>query len=169
MRIQIQSVLLEPPARRSKIYDFFGNFPKKWSFFRKIILFPSQCTIRQTQYGRAGSVIRFPLGPSRPPANYTGPQPRFDLGGSFSSFGEQLFGAALDNNFGERLWGTALWSSFGEQLWEAGAALRDSFEQSFSFFQCMYSQTSPSVTRYFQEKRFRMPFLQSTDTTEHRI
>ena len=33
-----------------------------------------------------------------------------------SSFGEQLFGAALDdNNFGERLWGTALWNSFGKQ------------------------------------------------------
>ena len=36
------------------------------------------------------------------------------LGGSFSSFGGQLFGAALGNNF-ERLWGTALWSSFGKK------------------------------------------------------
>ena len=42
------------------------------------------------------------------------------FGGIFSSFGEQLFGAAFDNNFGERLWGTALWSRFGE---------RSSFEQ----------------------------------------
>jgi len=38
------------------------------------------------------------------------------LGGSFSSFGEQLFGVALDNNFGERLWGAALWNNFREQL-----------------------------------------------------
>jgi hypothetical protein len=51
------------------------------------------------------------------------------LGGSFSSFGEQLFGAALENNFGERLWGTTLWSSFGEQLWKAGAALHGSIER----------------------------------------
>jgi hypothetical protein len=29
------------------------------------------------------------------------------LGGRFSSFGEQLFGVALDNNFGERLWGSS--------------------------------------------------------------
>ena len=49
------------------------------------------------------------------------------LGGSPSSFGEQLFGAAFDNNFGERLWEKALWSSFGEQPWEEGAALRSSF------------------------------------------
>ena len=45
--------------------------------------------------------------------------------GRFSSFGEQLFGAALDNDFGERLWGTALWSSFGEQL--CGLALERNF------------------------------------------
>jgi len=45
------------------------------------------------------------------------------FGGSFSSLGEQLFGAAFDNNFGERLcveqvWGEALGSrsSFEEQL-----------------------------------------------------
>jgi len=51
------------------------------------------------------------------------------LGGRFSSFGEQLFGAALENNFGERIWGTTLWSSFGEQLWETGAASNASFEK----------------------------------------
>jgi hypothetical protein len=34
------------------------------------------------------------------------------FGGSFSSLGEQLFGAAFDNNFRERVWGTALWSRF---------------------------------------------------------
>jgi len=51
------------------------------------------------------------------------------LGGSFSNFGKQLFGAALDNNFGERHWGTALLNSFGEQLWEAGGTLRSSFRE----------------------------------------
>jgi len=44
--------------------------------------------------------------------------------------GEQLFGAAFDNNFRERLWGTVLWSRFREQLWGAGAALNSSFEES---------------------------------------
>ena len=51
------------------------------------------------------------------------------LGGSPSSFGEQLLGAAFDNNFGERLCGTALWSRFGEQLWGAALGSRSSFEE----------------------------------------
>ena len=40
------------------------------------------------------------------------------LGGSFSSFGEQLCGAAFDNNFMEQIWGAgaALRSSFARQL-----------------------------------------------------
>ena len=40
------------------------------------------------------------------------------LGRNSSSFGEQLFGAALDNfgsGFGEQPCGEALWSSFGKQ------------------------------------------------------
>ena len=45
------------------------------------------------------------------------------FGGSFSSLGGQLFGAAVGHNLGERLWGTAL----VEQLWGAEAALRSSF------------------------------------------
>ena len=52
------------------------------------------------------------------------------FGGSCSSLGEQLSGAAFDNNFGERLWGRALWSRFGEQL-RGAAILHGSFELQF--------------------------------------
>jgi hypothetical protein len=43
------------------------------------------------------------------------------LWGNFSSFGEQLFGVAFDNNFGTRL------GEQREQLWEAGTAWRNNF------------------------------------------
>ena len=49
------------------------------------------------------------------------------FGGSFSGFGEQLFGAALGKKIGEQLWGISLLNNFGEQLWEAGVAWRSSF------------------------------------------
>ena len=55
------------------------------------------------------------------------------FGGSCSSLGEQLFGAAFDNNFGNGFGGTALWSRFGEQLRGAGAILHDSYELQFEW------------------------------------
>ena len=53
--MQTKSVLLEPPARRSKFYFYFGkiifDFPKGKNSF-----LPSQCPTKQMQYGRSGSV-----------------------------------------------------------------------------------------------------------------
>ena len=40
-------------------------------------------------------------------SNFAKPLSETAFGGSFSSLGEQLFGASFGNNFGERLWGTA--------------------------------------------------------------
>ena len=51
------------------------------------------------------------------------------LGGSLSSFREQLFGIALDNNFGDRLWGIILWSSFGKKEQLCTATSNRNFEQ----------------------------------------
>ena len=51
------------------------------------------------------------------------------LGGSLSSFREQLFGTALDNNFGDRLWGIILWSSFGKKEQLSTATSNRNFEQ----------------------------------------
>ena len=48
--IQTQSVLPEPPARRSKIYYFLGTFIS--SFFGKIPLLLSMCTTRSVRVGR---------------------------------------------------------------------------------------------------------------------
>jgi hypothetical protein len=53
--------------------------------------------------------------------------------GSFSSFGEQLCGAAFDNNFMEQIWGAgaALYGNFERpQLWEA--AFGSNFAEQFS-------------------------------------
>ena len=51
VRIQIESVLPESLARRSKIHYFVGKLcfaiSKKVMFFGKIFLLPSQCTIGQ--------------------------------------------------------------------------------------------------------------------------
>jgi len=91
--------------------------------------------------------------------------------------GEQLFGAAFDNNFGERLWGTALWSRFGEQLrgqeqfctaasncsFEWGAALGSSFRAQLwgaaLWLSCIQWQQelqlqnrSPALKRNFKRK-----------------
>ena len=99
------------------------------------------------QYGQGRSGIRFSLGPSRPPAaSYTGPQPRFDLGGSFSSFGEQLFGVALDNNFGEQLCGAALGNSFGKQE-QLCATASNSLSLSFSACVRRRYQVSRSISK----------------------
>jgi hypothetical protein len=106
--------------------------------FQKVIVFGefffllSQCITVQIQHGRLWTVG----GLISPRSVFWGVILENNFGkllfgnkfrGSFSSFGEQLFGAALDSNFGERLWAATLLSSFGEQLWEAGATLRRSF------------------------------------------
>ena len=82
VRIQIESVFPEPPARRSKIHCFFGNFrfafPKKAIVILVFFLLPSQRTTGQMQHadhGRSGA--RFPLSPSRPPASYCPCLPSF--------------------------------------------------------------------------------------------
>ena len=144
VRIQTQSVLPEPPARGSKIYYFFGNFhsefPKKvivfvWKFLFSPVSVPlGKCSA----VGHGRSRVRFPLGPSRPPAGYC---PCLSSFCAFVSvlfltrasarlpacctrllphaslacprcFGELLWDAAFANNFEEQLWGTPVGSHF---------------------------------------------------------
>ena len=72
------------------------------------------------------------------------------FGGSFSSFGEQLFGAAL----GKKNWGAALGNIFVKQLWGAALGSRSSLEEQFCATAANKNFEKPQLWGLALERKF---------------